>query len=99
MALITERGSAKRLPFDEFERQGRGGKGMKAISLMKNGTNGSELAAALPVRTDTVLLIRQISSPLTSLPAGAIPLQTRAGKGAPVVMAVLNDVVVGMEAE
>ncbi|MBR6028173.1 MAG: DNA topoisomerase 4 subunit A [Clostridia bacterium] len=98
VTLITDRGSGKRVPCAEFERQGRGGKGMKAISLMKNGTNGSELAAALAVQPDTELLIRQAASAPTRLPAASIPLQTRAGKGSPLVMAVLNDVVTGAEA-
>ena len=94
LALFTERGCGKRLPFDEFERQNRGGRGMKAIALVKSGTNGSELVSALPVTDATQLLIRQAASPATSLPAASVPLQTRAGKGTAVVIAVLNDVVV-----
>ncbi len=45
--LISELGYMKRCLLIDFERQARGGKGVKAFNFLKNGANGAYLAGAL----------------------------------------------------
>ena len=50
IALITDAGYGKRLPYMAFSAQNRGGKGMKAVSFYKNGANGKSIACALKIK-------------------------------------------------
>ena len=94
--LISDRGNGKRVPAMGFERQNRNGKGIRAFPFAKNGANGSQLAAALSVRDPArEVLVTQAQSAPTRLSASDFPLQSAAGKGMPLVMAILADVVTG----
>ena len=95
LVLISDRGNGKRVPAMAFERQMRNGKGVRAFPFAKNGSNGSRLAAALPVREGTAarLVIRQAQSAPTAMELAAVPLQSAAGKGSPLVLALMTDVV------
>ena len=97
--LLTDRGYGKRLLFTSLEPQGRAGKGLRAIYLNRSGSNGSRLAAValLPVEGRT-LTVNQKLSGLSELRSEEVPLQEKTGKGVPVVMAILDDVVTGLKA-
>ncbi len=94
LILISDRGNGKRVPAMGFERQGRGGKGVRAFPFAKNGANGTQLAAALlSDGTPASLVIIQAQSAPTVMERDAVPLQGVSGKGSPLVLAILADVV------
>ncbi len=94
VALFTDLGYAKLTRVYLFETQKRGGKGLKAISLLKNGSNGNYIAAALPVSEPCGIVAALKSGQLVSLSSEQLERQDRNGKGASAVLAVLGDVVV-----
>ncbi len=95
--LISERGFAKRVLYMDFEPQARAGKGVKGVYFNKNGSTGTRLAgAALVSAADAELLITQAKSPASVLPIESVPAQGRQEKGAPCVMALMDDVVTGI---
>ena len=94
LLLISDRGSGKRVPAMAFERQNRNGKGVRCFPFARNGANGSQLVSALRTSPDTPdLLICQVQSPPTRMPVSAVAIQPMSGKGSPLVMAILGDVV------
>lgn len=98
MVLVTDRGYAKRLLALDFERQNRNGKGVKAIYFNKNGSNGRVLAGvALCGRGDTKLRVLQVKTPPTLLRKEDIRLQGKQERGVPCVIALMDDVVTGVE--
>ena len=94
LLLISDRGYGKRIPAIGFERQNRSGKGVRAFPFAKNGTNGTGLAAVFKLTPETRgAVVLQAQSGASELDRAAFPLQGTSGKGLPVVMAVLSDVV------
>ncbi len=95
--LISDRGFAKRVLYTDFEPQARAGKGVKCFPFNKSGSNGTRLAGACageePVR------IWQARSAATQVQPAQAPLKGKQDKGAPMVMAILDDVVTGVERE
>ena len=100
VVLFSERGWAKRIPQLEFEPQNRSGKGVRCFYFNKNGSNGRQIAGAALLRKDApcTLLISQLRSPVTKLSSNEILMQNRSGKGMPYIMAILDDVVTGLQA-
>lgn len=98
MLLLSERGYAKRILYMDFEPQARAGKGVKSFYFNKNGSNGTRLAAVaqLPAQ-GAKLRVTQKLSPYTELNADEVVLQGKQDRGAPMVMALLDDVVTGVE--
>ena len=98
MLLFSERGYAKRILYMDFEPQARAGKGVKSFYFNKNGSNGTRLAAVaqLPAQ-GAKLRVTQKLSPYTELSADEVVLQGKQDRGAPMVMALLDDVVTGVE--
>ena len=92
--LVTDYGFAKRCLMVDFDMQARGGKGVKAITFNKNGSNGSAIAAALPVTEPYDFLIRQKSGAVTNLNTDTVRIELKAGKGASYVLVAMDDVVV-----
>lgn len=94
LVLMTERGFSKRLLPLDFDCQGRGGKGVRSFYYNRTGSNGTHLVAVVCTEeADISLRVLQKSSPATILPMASIPAQPKTGKGAPVVMALLDDLV------
>ena len=94
LLLISDRGNGKRVPAMGFERQNRNGKGVRAFPFAKSGANGAVIAAAILLREPAgEVLILQAQSAPTRIAVSDFPLQSAAGKGMPLVMAVLADVV------
>ena len=100
MILFSDRGFGKRIPAIEFEAQGRGGKGVSAFRLKKNGSNGQRIAGvSLTDEAPCSITVFQSKSAPTTLERDALLVQNKAGAGIPYVMAVLDDVVTGIYAE
>ena len=97
--LFTERGFAKRVLYMDFEPQARAGKGVKAFYFNKSGSNGTRLAGAalIPGEGTVSLRVDQSISPCTVLMSDEAPLQGKQDKGVPMVMALMDDVVTGVE--
>ena len=91
--LVTDRGYMKRCLLLDFDRQARGGKGLKAITFLKNGMNGEAIAAALPVREARPFTVFQKSGAQAAFNTEEIAIETRSGKGQPYVLAVMGDCV------
>ena len=100
VVLFSERGWAKRIPQLEFEPQNRSGKGVRCFYFNKNGSNGRQIAGVALLRKEApcTLLISQLRSPVTKLSSNEILMQNRSGKGMPYIMAILDDVVTGLQA-
>jgi DNA gyrase subunit A len=97
MVLISDRGSAKRLPAFDFETQGRNGKGVRCFSFNKNGSNGIRLAGCVRIGGEGApLVVTQAQSAPTALQSDEIALQAKSDKGKPCVMALMEDVVTGL---
>ncbi len=91
--LSSECGYMKRCLLVDFERQARGGKGLKCFTFQKNGANGSRIAAALLIREPVNVGIIQARSPMSRISSDTVKIELRAGKGQPYVVVVLDDVV------
>ena len=94
--LISDMGYMKRCLLVDFDRQARGGKGVKCMNLLKNGTNGSCIAGALMVKEPYDFQIAQKSGTLTQYNTEDVGIETRSGKGQPYVVVVMGDVVTGL---
>ena len=95
LLTISDRGYAKRSFIFDHELQGRNGKGLKAFDFKKNGSNGAAVAAALYVREPFAFTVEQKHGALTEVNTEDVLIDGRAGKGMLLVMALLDDVVVG----
>jgi len=94
VALFTDLGYAKLMRVYLFETQKRGGKGLKAVSLLKNGSTGTYVAAALPVSEPCGIVVTLKSGQSFSLSSEQLNRQDRNAKGTAAVLAVLGDCVV-----
>ena len=99
LVLFSDRGWGKGIRQSAFDPQSRGGKGTRCFAFNKNGSNGRELAGVsqAPEDQEITLFISQARSPVTRLSRSEILLQTKQGKGMPYIMAILDDVVTGVE--
>ena len=95
--LITDRGYGKRLPHLEVELQNRNGKGQRILPFQKDGANGNLLAGALPVAPTDTLLITQENGQEMRVPATEVPVETKTGKGIPLVLVLFDDVIASVE--
>lgn len=91
--LATDRGCFKRCLLVDFDPQGRGGKGLKAITFQKNGANGQALAAAILVTDPKDFEVYLSNGDVAKINSEWVKIELRSGKGQPFVVAVLEDVV------
>ena len=91
--LISDMGYMKRCFLFDFERQARGGKGVKAFNFLKNGANGNYLAGALDVREAYNFSIVQKNGERTAFNTEDVAIEPRTGRGQPYVVVVMDDVV------
>ena len=94
--LASDLGYLKRCLLIDFERQARGGKGVKCMNLLKNGTNGKCIAGALMVTDPYDFNIVQKSGLLTAFNTEDVSIETKNGKGQPYAVVVMGDVVTGL---
>ena len=83
----------KRCLLIDFDRQSRGGKGVRAFNFLKNGSNGNYLAGALTVREAFDFRIVQKGGAATPCNTEDVAIETRSGRGQPFVVVVMDDVV------
>jgi len=94
--LASDLGYLKRCLLIDFERQARGGKGVKCMNLLKNGTNGKCIAGALMVTDPYDFNIIQKSGLATTFNTEDVAIETKNGKGQPYAVVVMGDVVTGL---
>ncbi|MBR3486733.1 MAG: DNA topoisomerase 4 subunit A [Clostridia bacterium] len=94
---VTDRGYMKRSFVFDHDIQGRNGKGTICFGFKKNGSNGTELVGALHVTVPRDITVIQAHGEKTTVNSEEIKIEARAGKGQPAVMAMLDDVVVGIK--
>jgi len=91
--LVTDRGYMKRCLLVDFDPQARGGKGVKCFTFLKNGANGEKIAGALVVRQPFDFVALQKQGLATKLNTEWVKIELKAGKGQPLVMAVMDDLI------
>ena len=94
--LASDMGYLKRCLLIDFERQARGGKGVKAFNFLKNGANGNCVAGALMVREPYMFRVIQKSGTATPFNTEDVSIEPRSGRGSPYVVVVMDDVVVDL---
>ncbi len=92
--MISDLGYMKRCLLIDFERQARGGKGVKAFNFLKNGSNGNYVAAAVTVQEPYNFKIIQKNGTATPYNTEDVAIEPKSGRGAPYVVVVMDDVVV-----
>jgi len=97
VVLITDLGYMKRCLLIDFDRQARGGKGVRCVNLLKNGSNGSCIAGALMVTDPYDFRILQKGGTATTFNTEDVGIETKSGKGQPYVVVVMGDVVIGLQ--
>jgi DNA gyrase subunit A len=83
----------KRCLMVDFDPQARGGKGVKCFTFLKNGANGEKIAGALMVREPFDFTVLQRQGQATKLNTESVKIELKAGKGQPMVMAMMDDLV------
>ncbi|MBQ8109282.1 MAG: DNA gyrase subunit A [Clostridia bacterium] len=96
VVMISDMGYMKRCLLIDFERQARGGKGVKAFNFLKNGSNGSVLAGALLVQEPFNFNIVQKNGTLTPCNTEDVSIEPRSGRGQPYAVVVMDDVVTAL---
>jgi DNA gyrase subunit A len=91
--LVTDRGYMKRCLMVDFDPQARGGKGVKCFTFLKNGANGEKIAGALMVREPFDFVAVQKGGLATKLNTEWVKIELKAGKGQPLVMAMMDDLI------
>ena len=87
----------KRCLLIDFDRQARGGKGVHSFNFLKNGANGTRIAGALIVRDPIGFRIVQKSGAFTPVNSEEVAIESKAGRGTPYVVVVMDDVVVELQ--
>ena len=99
LVLFSDRGWGKRIPENDFEQQNRGGKGVHCFNFNKNGSNGRSLAGVYLTSEQSTcdLIVTQVRSPATKISKDEILMQGKSGKGMPYIMAILDDIITGVD--
>ena len=93
VVMISDMGYMKRCLLIDFDRQARGGKGVKAFNFLKNGANGNTIAGALTVTEPFRFGIVQKNGTVTPCVTEDVAIEPRTGRGQPYVVVVMDDVV------
>lgn len=96
IVLFTDKGYGKRAIALDYERQKRAGKGVKCITFLKNGSTGTRLAGVVSVSSGQSVAVAQKSGFVTKLLLEEILVETKASKGEPYVVIVMDDEVTGV---
>lgn len=94
LLCVTDRGYMKRSFMFDFEEQGRNGKGLQCFGFKKNGSNGTQIAYALYVKTPKDITVVQKNGELTELNSDEVQIEPRTGKGQLFVMVLMDNIVV-----
>ena len=93
VVMVSDLGYIKRCLLIDFDRQARGGKGVKAFNFLKNGQNGRAVAGALMVREAFDFAILQKDGTATRFNTEDVAIEPRSGRGQPCVVVVMDNVV------
>lgn len=99
MLLISDRGYMKRSLIFDYDVQNRYGKGLKTFDFKKNGSNGTEIAAAFYVKEPIDMVITQRHGTVTTVNSESVLIEPRLSKGFPEILAVLDDTVISAKAK
>lgn len=94
---VTDHGYMKRSFVFDHDLQGRNGKGTICFGFKKNGSNGTEIVGVTHVTEPRDIVVTQALGTKTVINTEEVKIENRNGKGQLMVMALLNDVVVGIE--
>ncbi len=94
---VTDRGYMKRSFVFDHDLQGRNGKGTICFGFKKNGSNGTEIVGVTHVTEPRDIVVTQALGTKTVINTEEVKIENRNGKGQLMVMALLNDVVAGIE--
>ncbi|MDO4568108.1 MAG: DNA topoisomerase (ATP-hydrolyzing) [Clostridia bacterium] len=89
--LVSDFGYMKRCFVFDYDIQNRYGKGVKTFDFKKNGSNGTHLVAAMRVTQPQSIMARTLRGTETSFYSDDVPIESKSGKGAPIVIALLDD--------
>lgn len=93
MLIMSDRGYAKRVLMVDFDFQNRNGKGLKAFTFNRNGSNGTGIAAACYVSEPMEVLVCQHSGARSPICTDDVFIEERASKGKMYVFALMDDVI------
>lgn len=94
VVIFTDLGYAKQTKVSSFETQRRSGKGVKAMTMLKNGSTGAYIAAAFSISEPCGIVAALQSGQNFTLSSEQLERSGRTSKGASAVLAVLGDSVV-----
>jgi DNA gyrase subunit A len=81
VVIITDNACTKRMKPGDFDEQRRAGKGQRAINFLKNGQNGSFLAAAFYTLRHEKLLVEYRNGEKTYISTSELKREDKTGKG------------------
>ena len=94
--MASDLGYLKRCLLIDFDRQARGGKGVKAFNFLKNGSNGRWIAGALIVTDPYEFDVCQKSGATSRFGTDMLDIESRSGRGSAYVVVVMDDVVTSL---
>ena len=77
----------------DYDLQNRYGKGVKTFDFKRNGSNGTKLIWAGHITDPVSLIAVQKHGTETEFSSENVPIEARNGKGSPIVITVLDDVI------
>ncbi len=92
LAVITERGMGKRISFEDFRTQGRGGAGMQVLKLEP----GDKVICVVPLLPSEDLIVFTDQNRVHRMEAGRFPLMGRPAKGNHVITLKAGEQVIGL---
>lgn len=94
---VSDRGYMKRSFVFDHDLQGRNGRGAISFGFKKNGSNGTQLVSVLHVTEPRDILVKQLHGTETKINSEEVRIESRNGKGQPMVTVILDDVVTSAE--
>ena len=94
--MASDMAYLKRCLLIDFDRQARGGKGVKAFNFLKNGANGKTVNGALIVTDPYDFEIVQKSGTVSKFGTDMLQIETRSGRGQAYAVIVMDDIVTGL---
>ena len=93
LILVSDRGYGKRMQVQEIEVQNRNGKGQRIFGFDREGVYGAILAGAEIAELGETVLLHQEGGETTPVAVSEMPLETKQGKGVPLVLALFDNIV------
>lgn len=91
--FVSDCGYMKRCFVFDYDLQNRYGKGVKTFDFKRNGSNGTKLIWAGHITDPVSLIAVQKHGTETEFSSENVPIEARNGKGSPIVITVLDDVI------